>query len=180
MSTTLTEYFPFDAGTGANVTESQWRKMASLWFGTGVVDDALSLLNELAVSQRAAGANMSVDVATGQTWIRGEFGELTVATNLGISANATGNPRIDRVVLRADFVNNNIVVDVLTGTPAVSPVAPALTQNTSMWEISLAAIAVAAGAVSIVTANITDERTIVSRAAAGDSDQIVLAVQVFS
>ncbi|MES2405559.1 MAG: hypothetical protein V4567_14660, partial [Pseudomonadota bacterium] len=48
------------------------------------------------------------------------------------------NPRIDRVVLRADFVNNNIVLDVLQGTPAVSPAAPALTQNTSIWEISLA------------------------------------------
>lgn len=158
MSTPLTEYFPFDAGAGANVTEAQWREMARLWLPTGIIPAADSSLNELAVSQRGAGANMSVDVATGWAWILGEFGALTVATNVGISANATGNPRIDLVVLRADFVNNNVVLDVLVGTPAVAPVEPVLTQNSSMWEIPLAAIDVAAAAVSILTASIRDRR----------------------
>ncbi|QOR55359.1 MAG: hypothetical protein SHS37scaffold145_10 [Phage 71_18] len=155
MSTLLDSYFPYDTGVGSNVTEAQWREMAELWFPTGVVTGAT---NEFAVAQRAAGANMSVDVATGQARIQGQFGESTSSKNVGISANGSGNPRVDLIVLRNDFLNNQIVLDVLVGTPAVNPVEPTLTQNTVMWEIPLAAVDVAAAAVSIVTANIRDRR----------------------
>lgn len=180
MGTTLAEYFPFDAGAGANVTEAQWREMAESWLPTGIVS---GITNQFAVAQRAAGANMSVDVATGQARIQGHVGVSTSIINVGVAANGTGNPRIDRIILRANFTTNIVEVDILQGTPAGSPVAPTLTQNSAMWEISLAQIAVAAGAVSIATANITDERTIktpAGAAASGDSDQIVLGVQVFS
>lgn len=159
MATALDEYYPFATGLGANVTEAQWRQMARLWRTTGVVPAGESGLNELAVGQRGAGANMSVDVATGWAWVLGEFGALTALENVGIAANATGNPRIDLVILRADFVNDVVELDVLVGTPAVAPVEPALTQNTSIWEIPLAAVDVAAAAVSILTANIRDRRT---------------------
>jgi hypothetical protein len=47
------------------------------------------------------------------------------------------------------------LVNVVAGTPAGSPSAPATPANS----ISLATIAVAAGATTIVTANITDTRT---------------------
>lgn len=155
MATTLTSYFPFDAGAGAGVAESQWRDMARHWLATGVLagED-----NEFAVSERAAGANMSVDVATGKCWIRGHYGAQTSIVNLAIATADATNPRIDRVVLRADFTANTIALDVLTGTPAGSPAVPALTQSTSRWEISLAQVAVAAAAATIVTANITDSR----------------------
>lgn len=158
---TLAQYFPYATGAGSNVTEDQWRELVGLLFPTSVIAASTSGLNALAVAQRALGANMSVDVATGWTFIKGELGVLSAAQNLGISSNPSGNPRIDRVVLRNDFLNKRIDLDVLVGTPAGSPVAPALTQNTTtMWEISLAAVAVAAGATSIVTANLTDERRV--------------------
>lgn len=158
---TFTTYFPYATGAGSNVTEDQWRQIIGLLFPTSVVAASTSGLNALAVSQRAAGANMSVDVATGWSFVKGELGIMSAAQNLAIAANASGNPRIDRIVVRNDFLNKRMDLDVLTGTPAGSPVAPALTQNTTtMWEISLAQIAVASGAVSIVTANITDERRV--------------------
>lgn len=160
MATDLDQYYPFATGAGSNVTEAQWRQLARLWRLTGVVPATESALNELAVAQRGAGANMSVDVATGWALVLGEFGALATLENIGITANATGNPRIDLVVVRADFVNDVVQLDVLVGTPAVAPVEPALTQNTSLWEIPLAAVDVAAGAASIVTANIRDRRTI--------------------
>lgn len=161
MSTALAEYYPFASGAGANVTEAQWRRMfgnRQPGSGQGVMRGVQS---EFKVIQRAAGANMSVDVGGGECRILGHVGYTAGGAsqfNVGIAANASGNPRKDRIVLRADLVNKNIVLDVLTGTPAVSPTVPALTQTTSTWETALATIAVASGASSIVTANITDER----------------------
>jgi hypothetical protein len=158
VSTTLDTYLPFDAGAGANVTEAMWRRLIGNLGQAAVAGVMRGVGAEGAVIQRAAGANASVDVGAAECRIRGHLGILAASTNVGIAANATGNPRIDRIVLRADFVNNNMVLDVLQGTAAGSPVAPALTTSSSIHEISLAQIAVASGFTSIVTGNITDER----------------------
>jgi hypothetical protein len=53
---------------------------------------------------------------------------------------------------------NNVVLQVVAGTPAGSPVAPATPANS----ISLATIAVAAGATALTNANITDTRVLVT------------------
>jgi hypothetical protein len=53
---------------------------------------------------------------------------------------------------------NNVVLQVVAGTPAGSPVAPATPANS----ISLATVAVAAGATALTTANITDTRVLVT------------------
>lgn len=158
--TNLEAFYPFASGAGSNVSAAQWRRyMGNCPMGrTGVVRGVAS---EFHVIQRVAGANMSVDVGGGEARILGHLGYQSggvSALNIGIDANPSGNPRIDVIVLRADFVNQVVVYDVLKGVPAVSPVATALTQDTTMWEISLAQIAVAAGATSIVTGNITDTR----------------------
>lgn len=76
---------------------------------------------------------------------------LTVAT-----ADPT-NPRIDNVIVQITDVgsgSSTYVVTLQTGTPAASPVAPTPPANALL----LAQIAVAAGAVSIVSGNITDKR----------------------
>lgn len=77
-----------------------------------------------------------------------------------ISANASGQPRIDLVVLGLDRTTWLVTEYVLTGTPAASPVAPALTRNamgagTGKWEIPLATVAVANGAATISAADVT-------------------------
>jgi len=53
---------------------------------------------------------------------------------------------------------NNVVLQVVAGTPAGSPVAPATPANS----ISLATVAIAAGATALTTANITDTRVLVT------------------
>jgi hypothetical protein len=87
------------------------------------------------------------------------------ATNLVIAAADPTNPRIDIVCAKVDVSLNpdasagNIAsLIVVTGTPAVSPSAPATPSNCLL----LANIAVAAGAASIVNANITDKRVYVN------------------
>jgi hypothetical protein len=146
--------YPFDAGSGGVVLEAQWRAMAKRWADTGVI---LGGLNQLLVDQHTP-AQMGVDVATGQAWIEGIYYQSDAVEALLVGANATGNPRIDTVVVGVDFLNNTSTVYVLVGTAAADPSPPTLTQTTSLWEYPLADVYVAAGAVSILTANISDRR----------------------
>ena len=69
-------------------------------------------------------------------------------------------PRIDRVVVSwqtTDYVAYPEVI-ILKGTAASTPVAPALTNNNILRQISLAAITIPAGVTAITSAMIKDER----------------------
>lgn len=107
----------------------------------------------LAVSQRGAGANMSVDVAVGAWSASGVLSAKTSVTNIVISAADVTNPRYDLIT-----ADNAGALAVVTGTAAAAANTqiPALPAN----KIPLAVVAVAANAASIVTANITDVRII--------------------
>jgi hypothetical protein len=114
--------------------------------------------NELAVTA-PGGRNVQVDtgagIATGIPFFQHD------AATFAISANGSGNGRIDRVcfqVVRTGTDRGEAAIVILEGTPAATPVAPVLTQDADTYQVSLAQVAVASGAASIVTGNITDER----------------------
>lgn len=126
---------------------------------------------ELAVTQRAAGANLSVDVAAGRVVVPmtdapNQGSALCVSTavnNLVVGgAPGAGLSRIDLVIARvydASLIGGSIngwQLEIVAGTPAASPAAPALPTSS----IELARVAVAAGQASVQTANITDRRVI--------------------
>ena len=131
----------------------------------------------LAVTQSGTPA-MSVQVATGWAAIVGNYTSNMgvyqfyndAATTLTISPADPTNPRIDKIVVTISDsyytgVSNTVTFQVLTGTPAGSPVAPA----TPVMSLDLATISVAAGATSILNANITDARvTITTNLPVGD------------
>lgn len=134
--------------------------------GHGVVDDT-----DLSVTQNGT-PNMSVNVAAGRAIIRsggassllaGSYTFLNDGTvNLAIAAADATNPRRDLVVAQVRDTNygeaaSDARLVVVTGTPAASPADPALTSFPNA--LVLARVAVAAGATSITTANITDLRT---------------------
>lgn len=155
MGTLLTQYAPFDSGPGANVTEATWRSMMRRNVVTGVI---AGVLNEFLVIGDSSG--MLVKIATGECWIEGHWGQLAAGpVNQTVTTAHATLPRLDRVILRCDFGLNKIEYDILTGTANASPVVPTLTQNTSIWEISLAVVAVAAAASTITAGNVTDQRT---------------------
>jgi hypothetical protein len=133
----------------------------ALWASTGIINSA-----SLAVTANSP-AGMSVRVASGWAAILG-----TTTTNMGVytifndatetltitTADPT-NPRIDLVcaTVRDAFYSgafNDVIFQVIAGTPAGSPVAPSLPANS----ISLATVAVGAAVTQINTGNITDTR----------------------
>ncbi len=128
------------------------------------------IANELEVVETDPTA-LAIRINTGEGFIQG-FGyrNKSYLTKSLAAADPT-NPRIDRIVLRLDTTTNfKISAEVLTGTPAGSPAAPALTQTSSIYEISLAQVLVGNGATSVNNSKITDERTFA--AVSGLSDYV--------
>lgn len=123
--------------------------------------------NEMAVTQSGT-PGMSVVVAAGWAWVLGTTSATQgmystyndAAVTLTIGTAPTSNTRIDRVCLTirdAAYAgsSNDVILQVIAGTAAASPVAPALPASS----LSLATVLVGTNVSSIVNANITDTRT---------------------
>lgn len=118
----------------------------------------------LLVSESSPAA-LSVDITDGGAYaglaLQMRWYENTVdpLTKTIATADPT-DPRIDTAVVEMDTATGvrDTVVNIITGTPAPSPVPPTLTQTEARFMLPLADIAVAASAATIVNANITDRR----------------------
>ena len=109
-----------------------------------------------------AGTGLQVLVGTGAAWIgepAGWWYQNDAQISLSIDSEVADYDRIDRVVLRMDrgATALSVIVAVLKGNPAASnPVAPVLTQNETIYELSIAQVYVTGGDSSSVA--VTDER----------------------
>lgn len=115
--------------------------------------------NELKVIENSP-TGMSVLVQTGTAWAEGRMVEVYSTEQLSIASNSSGDPRIDRIIVRKDTNSSarSISVEVKQGTPAASPSPPSLQRDSTVHELSLAQIYVASGASAITNSDITDER----------------------
>jgi hypothetical protein len=150
---------------GSHPAENDRLTTQALWATTGIIKST-----SLAVTQNSP-VGMSVIIASGWAAIVGTT-QANMGTYVGyndantVVAITTANPTNPRIDLICATVNdayytgstNNVVFQVVAGTPAGSPVAPTLPANS----IALATVDVAAGALSIVTGNITDLRVLVT------------------
>jgi hypothetical protein len=146
---------------GSHPAENDRLSMQAIYATSGIINTS-----SLQVTQAGTPA-MAVQVATGWGAIVGNFTTNMgayqfyndAATQLTVTTANPSNPRIDKVVVTIQDAyytgaSNTVTFQVIAGTPAGSPVAPA----TPVDSLSLATIAVAAGATSITNANITDTR----------------------
>jgi hypothetical protein len=171
--------------------EGLLRGLSKLIKSYGVVGSSLQ------VSERGAGANMSVDIAAGDIYIDylnySFHGWSTATVNKTISGNTSGQTRIDAVVAYVDLAEKDasdaiasanpttyqdystavgavtanetdgLVLQIVEGTPAASPVAPDSAAIQSAVGASnpykvLAHVEVADSASSITDSEITDKR----------------------
>ena len=106
-------------------------------------------------------SGMNVNVSAGWAFIRCKWINNTTYESLTIEPSDLVLNRIDRVVLHLDpsVSSRNITIAVKKGTAAATPEPPELTRiSDGIYELSLAQIAVNAGATAITQAEITDER----------------------
>lgn len=150
---------------GSHPAENDRLTTQALWATTGIINSS-----SLAVTQNSP-VGMSVIIASGWAAIVGTtqsnmgtyVGYNDAATVVAITTANPTNPRIDLICMTVQDAyytgaSNNVIFQVVAGTPAGSPVVPSTPANS----IALAQVAVAAGALSIVTGNITDLRVLVT------------------
>ena len=150
---------------GSHPAENDRLTTQALWATTGIINSS-----SLAVTANSP-VGMSVIVASGWAAIVGttqaNMGTYVAyndaAVTLPITTADPTNPRIDRVCVTVNdaFYTgalNNVTIQVVAGTPAGSPVAPATPANS----ISLATVYVGAAVLSINSGNITDTRVLVT------------------
>lgn len=110
--------------------------------------------------QVQAATGLSVNVSAGWGFIQCKWVNNDNNYNVQLDAADSTFARIDRIVLKLDRSHEHryITIEAKTGTPAATPEPPELTRSGDVYELSLAQVAVAAGATTITQAEITDER----------------------
>lgn len=160
-----------------------------------VMQEGIVNKGDLAVSQRGAGANMSVDVAAGESWVDGDSAAdqgyyhvvNDAVVNVAIANNASGNPRIDTLVLKvndsADAGSGTDIpaLEIVQGTPTAAATLANLNGIAALpnTALRLAYILVANGAVKIENAqigNLVDPRRgLTGYPAVGEPKAVTLA-----
>lgn len=150
----------------------------ALWATTGIINSA-----SLEVTPNSP-VGMSVVVAEGWAAVVGttqpDMGTYVAyndaAVTLTITTANPSNPRVDLICLTINDSyysgsTDNVVFQVIAGTPAGSPVAPSLPANS----ISLAEVTVPAATTTITSGNITDTRVLATSnvPATGDISEVV-------
>ena len=170
---------PYREGTDlANTIDTGFQDLAetldtklSGLYGIGAIGEGVENIASLRVTERGAGANMSVDVAAGKAWVRGDTGDyldelydytLAATDNTVITTADATNARIDMIILQMT-TPDSFSVDVLAGTPTAGADlddrlgADTLPDNA----ILLADVLVGAGVTSITDSVIRDRRRVV-------------------
>ena len=108
--------------------------------------------------QVMADERMQVKVRAGSGWIDGYF--LYSDTNHVLKLDVSDGvlKRIDRIVMRLDYLTRKIDIVVKKGVPSSKPTAPTLQRDTDYVELALADVAITNGTTIITQADITDTR----------------------
>ncbi|SDG94962.1 hypothetical protein [Klenkia brasiliensis] len=148
-------------------------RQAPAWSPSGVIGvPAIGFGNgACALSFAVAGSVITVQMAQGRVhargvlyertesqWVSGASGTQPTPGTAAYGLNTNTNARIDRLVIRRDPAALKAYPLILIGTPAASPVAPALTQvEAGVWDTPLFSWTLA-GSSSTSISNIVDER----------------------
>jgi len=153
----MTRYVPQWLQAGSYAASQDRRLIAALWPGPASSGCAVT----------SVGGGMALNVAAGQVAVPSPnntgsslcSSDATEVVNIP-AAPPSGQNRIDLVTCHprgADLdggTNNDFIFDVITGTAAANPVAPAVPNG----QVALAQVYVGGGVASIAQANITDVR----------------------
>lgn len=108
----------------------------------------------------AGDSGLTVKIRPGFGLIRGAFAYDEAEEVMALHPAPTSYSRIDRVVLRCNYLQRLCEIIIKTGTPASDPVAPELLQPASgdYYELSLATVKIIANQTAVTQSAITDTR----------------------
>lgn len=147
-------YYPFAAGPGAAVNETDWSHLARHLASSGVVGDPGG--NQLEVFADSTGRH--VKVRPGQGITRGHYYLNDAIKQIDLDANPSGSTRLDLIVLRLNPTANTVIADKVTGTPGAGAPPVPTQSDTDIFELPLGVATVIAGATTITFDQVTDAR----------------------
>lgn len=124
------------------------------FFSDGVFPNPSTGLQVMETAEK----DMFVTVKVGDAWINGRMYRNLDDKRIRLDPSDSATTRIDRIVVGCNYKDRVITSYVKKGTPASSASAPELTRNDTLYEISLAEITIAPGAVGITQSAIKDTR----------------------
>lgn len=123
-------------GDAGPYSDDQWTDVwKTIWAPTIATDGVF--IDQLSMFDLSSVAASPVSVASGLALVNGIWYESDAGVSVAIPTPAA-NPRVDRIVLRADWALQTVRIFRIAGAEAASPVAPALVQiDGTTWDLPL-------------------------------------------
>ncbi len=114
--------------------------MAQHWVSSGVIGTSTrdTADGSLKAALGSGGAGPIFQMAAGEAWHWGTKYANSATLTKTQSANGNSNPRIDRLALKLDTTANTVTAVVVEGTPAASPVPPAMPNTSTALHMPIA------------------------------------------
>ncbi len=147
------KYFPFRSVSGdRKYSAEDWAAYFALFIGNGIFYSSADRLKVVATE------GMRIKIRTGAGFVNGRMYILETDKSITLDTADGVLNRIDRVVLRCDYVNRKISTEVIKGKYSEVPITPELTRNADIYELALGDIYVRAGVIAITESAIKDQR----------------------
>ncbi|MCI8359689.1 MAG: hypothetical protein HFI51_16350 [Lachnospiraceae bacterium] len=129
-------------------------------FFSGLVSDGVLARPSNCFQVLGTGSGMEVEIQPGFGMVKGHFAYNNEKMKLGIEPAPRKYSRIDRVIMRCNYLDRLVEIVVKTGAEAANPVPPGLTRPAAgdYFELCLANIKIAAGQKIITQSSISDTR----------------------
>lgn len=157
--------YPWQTGAGTAVTEALWQSMASRWQPSGVLGASTRDASDTSLQPTipGGGGGPTFGMTAGSAFVNGVKYDNSAALTKTVANNGSGNPRIDRLVLKLDQGAKTVTADILVGTPGTSPQPPSLTGTATISYLTIARATVPGGGNAYT--NLVDERVFVGQRA---------------
>lgn len=128
-------------------SQAQWYAFAPQWSQSGIVGVGQTAVTAGPFGVTASALSLTVNAANqaSKAWVRGAGWQPEATTKTKTAtANTHGSlSRRDRLVIRRDLAAQTVALEIIQGTPAGTPTAPALTQvEAGIWEIPVCSFVV--------------------------------------
>ena len=153
--------YPWQTGSGTAVDEAKWASMGGRYMPSGVIGATTRDAADTSLLTTLGGGpgGPTFTVAAGEGVVAGVRYDNSASLVKTGTNNASGNPRIDRLVLKKDTAAKTVVAFILQGTAASTPVPPAVTGSGTVTYETVARGTIAAGGNTYT--NLVDERRFV-------------------
>ena len=135
-------------------TAEQFAAYFASFIGNGIYGKSMQKL-EVAAQESP---DMSIKVLSGEAWINGWWYRNSDSSVLSLQIADGVLSRIDAIVLRWGNIERDMWLDVITGVPSVNPVKPPIRRDADYYDLQLATVTVARGAIRITQSSINDTR----------------------